>query len=268
MAESGRIRVGIGGWTYDPWRETFYPPDLPRKSELHFASRSVTAIEVNGTFYRLQSPETFAKWRDETPDDFIFCIKAPRHIVSRRNLAEGAESVQRFVDSGLAELGAKLGPILWQLPPTKTFTASEVEAFLRMLPSHARSTRLRHAVEVRHQSFRCREYLAIAREFEVATVFAHDDKYPQIADPTGDFVYARLRQALGSEPTGYPPEELSAWAARASKWASGLEPDDLPRIETSPNPQARDVFIFFINGAKERAPAAAQQLITLLGRPA
>ena len=266
MVASHRIRVGIGGWTYEPWRETFYPPELPKKSELHFASRQVTAIEINGTFYRLQTPETFAKWRDETPDDFVFSIKAPRHIVSRRDLAEGAESIQRFVDSGLAELGAKLGPILWQLPPTKTFAATEVEAFLRILPSRAGDSRLRHAVEVRHESFRCPEYLAIARELGVTTVFAHDDRYPQIADLTGDFVYARLRQSVASEPTGYAPNTLSAWAARASAWASGHEPGDLPRIERSSNPRARDVFIFFINGAKERAPAAARHLITLLDR--
>lgn len=264
MAESGRIRVGIGGWTYEPWRETFYPPDLPKKSELHFASRRVTAIEINGTFYRLQTPETFAKWRAETPDDFVFSIKAPRHIVSRRNLAEGAESIVRFVDSGLAELGPKLGPILWQLPPTKTFASDELDAFLRILPSQAGEYRLRHAVEVRHESFRCPEYLAIARTFGVATVFAHDDKYPQIADLTGDFVYARLRQAVASEPTGYAPSALSAWAARASTWASAQEPHDLPRIEAPSSPRARDVFLFFINGAKERAPSAAQRLIALL----
>jgi uncharacterized protein YecE (DUF72 family) len=228
----------------------------------------VTAIEVNGTFYRLQTRETFAKWRDETPEDFIFSIKAPRHIVSRRNLAEGSESIQRFVDSGLAELGAKLGPILWQLPPTKMFAAAEARAFLRILPSHAGSTRLRHAVEVRHESFRCPEYLAIAREFDVATVFTHDDKYPQIADLTGNFVYARLRQAVTSEPAGYPPPALSAWAARASAWASGREPDDLPRVGAPSNSRARDVFIFFINGAKERAPAAARHLIALLDRTA
>lgn len=265
MAQSGRIRVGIGGWTYEPWRETFYPHDLAKKAELHYASRQVTAIEINGTFYRLQTPATFAKWRDETPDDFVFSIKAPRYIVTRRNLAEAADSIQKFVDSGVAELGSKLGPIMWQLPPTKAFDAAELRSFLTALPPLAGSQRLRHALEVRHESFRCSEFLELAREANVATVFTHDPDYPQLADVTGDFVYARLRQAVASEPTGYSLEELNTWADRARVWASGEIPTDLSCLGAEPQRAPRDVFVYFINGAKERAPTAARQLIALLG---
>lgn len=265
MAHSARIRVGIGGWTYEPWRETFYPQDLPKKSELHYASRQVTAIEINGTFYRLQTPSTFAKWRDETPDDFMFAIKAPRHIVGRRNLGEGAASIQKFIDSGLSELGPKLGPIMWQLEPTKIFDAEEIGSFLRLLPSHAGERPLRHALEVRHPSFRSPAYLALAREFRVTTVFTHDPAYPQIADVTGDFVYARLRQAVAAESTGYAPAALAQWAERARIWSAGGTPPDLELVETARTSGQRDVFVFFINGAKERAPAAARRLIELLG---
>jgi uncharacterized protein YecE (DUF72 family) len=263
--KNGRIRVGIGGWTYEPWRETFYPADLPKKSELHYASRAVTAIEINGTFYRLQTPAVFEKWRDETPEDFVFSIKAPRYIVQRTNLAESDESLQKFFNSGLDRLGTKLGPILWQMAPTKKFAAVEMEAFFRLLPAAVREVPLRHAIEIRHPSFACHAFIQLARQFGVAIVYAHSVEHPGIADLTADFVYTRLRQAASTEPTGYPPPQLAAWKERAHLWSHGHEPPDLPKVvNTSVTHTPRDVFIFFINGAKERAPAAAEYLLTLL----
>lgn len=260
---SPTIRVGIGGWSYEPWRETFYPEDLPKKSELQYASQHVTAIEINSTFYRLQTPSVFAKWRDDTPDDFVFSIKAPRHIVQRRLLAEAGESLERFLNSGLAELKQKLGPILWQLAPEKAFDARDLEAFLRFFPPALGDLPLRHALEVRHESFRCAEYLDLARRYRVTTVYAHSHEYPGIADVTGEFIYARLREAVASEPTGYSKDALLTWARRAKTWARGDASEDLPTIsQTTTEP--RDVFVYFINGAKERAPAAAMALLSLL----
>ena len=212
---SGRIRAGMGGWNYEPWRETFYPGDVTKKGELAYASRQVTAIEVNGTFYRLQTPAVFAKWRDETPDDFVFTLKAPRFITNRRVLREAEAFVPRFLASGLSELGPKLGPLLWQLAPTKAFEPDDVAGFLRLLPKELDGLRLRHAFEVRHDSFMTPDYLALAREHGVATVFADTDEHPSFADVTGDFVYARLRRTVSTEPTGYTKKALRAWAERA-----------------------------------------------------
>ena len=268
--KSGRIRAGMGGWTYEPWRETFYPADLARSAELHYASRQVTAIEINGTFYRLQTPAVFAKWRDQTPDDFVFSIKAPRYIVQRRNLAESKDAIPRFLASGLAQLGAKLGPILWQLAPEKTFDAAEIEAFLKLLPPTLEDIPLRHALHVRHESFLNADFIALVRNHAVTTVFEDDDEHPGIPDVTGSFVYARLRKTVSSEETGYSRPALRAWADRALTWARGGEPDDLPRVQKSVAKETpRDVFVFFIAGAKEHAPAAARHFISLLEeRPA
>jgi uncharacterized protein YecE (DUF72 family) len=237
---------------------------LPKKSELHYASRQVTAIEINSTFYRLQNASVFAKWRDETPDDFVFSIKAPRHIVQRRALAEGTESLTRFLNSGLTELGKKLGPILWQLPPEKAFAPADLQAFFALLPDTIGSLPLRHALEVRHESFRSAQYLELARRFRITTVYAHSNDYTAIADVTGEFMYARLREAVAGEPTGYALAEIATWARRAQQWSSGEAPDDLPLLSTPPPVEARDVFIYFINGAKERAPAAAMALLSSL----
>lgn len=265
--KSGRIRSGMGGWTYEPWRETFYPAEVPKKSELEYASRQVTAIEINGTFYRLQSPTTFAKWRDETPDDFVFAVKASRYIVNRRVLAEAGDGITRFMTSGLAELKTKLGPILWQLPPTKRFDAADLESFLKLLPAELDGRQLRHALEVRHESFMNAEYLDLARRYRVATVFADTDEYPSFADVTGDFTYSRLMRTVSSQATGYSKQALGTWAKRAQTWAEGGEPKDLPRVEkAAKKAPARDVYMFFISGAKERAPAAARHLISLVAR--
>ena len=266
-AASGQIRVGIGGWNYAPWRGTFYPRGTPQSRELDHASRQVTAIEINGTFYRLQKPAVFAKWRDATPDGFMFSVKAPRFIVQRKDLSGAGEAVKRFAASGIAELGAKLGPILWQLAPTKSFDPREVDAFLRLLPAAAGKVRLRHALEVRHASFMTREFLDIARAHGVAVVYEDDAAHPGCADLTSTFVYARLRRSSAAVKTGYPVDALRQWARRAATWARGAEPAGLPRIAPKSRVAAppRDVFIYFINGAKERAPAAARKLISLLG---
>jgi uncharacterized protein YecE (DUF72 family) len=262
---AGRIRAGIGGWTYEPWDETFYPADLPKKNQLNYASRHVTAIEINGTFYRLQKPAVFAKWRDDAPDDFVFSIKAPRYLTYRKVLSTAIDSTPKFLGSGLSELQQKLGPILWQLPPSLHFDAEDIGQFLQALPSELDGLPLRHVLEVRHKTFMDPAYVELAKKHSVATVFAHTDEFPNLADVTADFVYARLRKAIATEPTGYSEADLQAWSERAQLWAAGGAPDDLPYVTNAKPPtKPRDVFIFFINGAKERAPAAAQHLLKLL----
>jgi uncharacterized protein YecE (DUF72 family) len=264
-----RIRVGIGGWTYEPWRTTFYPPGTVQTRELDYASRHVTSIEINGTFYRLQKPTVFAKWHDATPEDFMFSVKAPRFVVQRKDLASAGTAIERFLASGITELKAKLGPILWQLAPTKQFDADEIDAFLSLLPATVEKTPLRHALEVRHASFMNRDFLAIVRKHEVAVVYEDDATHPGFADLTSTFVYARLRRSTAAVVTGYSLADLKRWSRRANSWAQGKEPTDLPRVappaKTKDATAPRDVFLYFINGAKERAPAAAQKLITLLG---
>jgi uncharacterized protein YecE (DUF72 family) len=263
---AGSIRVGIGGWTYEPWRKTFYPADVAQSRELDYASRQVTAIEINGTFYRLQKPAVFAKWHDATPDGFMFSVKAPRFIVQRNALASAGSAIERFLASGIAELNSKLGPILWQLADTKQFDAADIEGFLSLLPPAVGKLPLRHALEPRHESFLNKEFLEIARRHGVAVVYEDDARHPGIADLTATFVYARLRRSTASCATGYTLPALKQWAARAQTWVTGKEPADLPRVEPTPEAagQPRDVLIYFINGAKERAPAAARKLISLL----
>lgn len=266
MTTGGAIRVGIGGWTFEPWRGTFYPPGLPHKDELAHASRRLTAIEVNGTFYSTQKPETFAKWRAESPDGFVFSLKGPRFATNRRELKGAGESIARFVGSGIAELGSKLGPINWQLAATKMFDPEDIDAFLALLPREAGGRPLRHVLEVRHASFMVPEFIAILRERQVAAVFADEPDYPYFFDVMAPFVYVRLQCASESEPLGYAPAALDAWARRAKTWAGGGLPDDLPRVApdtaiSSP----RDVFVFMINGFKPKAPAAGMALIERLG---
>jgi uncharacterized protein YecE (DUF72 family) len=264
-APSARIRVGIGGWSYEPWRQTFYPPDVTKKAELHYASRKLTAIEINSTVYRLQTPSVFARWRDETPDDFIFSLKAPRFVTNRRVLDEAGDAIGKFLSSGIEALGVKLGPLLWQLPPSKAFNAVDIESFFKLLPGQLGKLELRHAFEVRHESFKSEAYLALARKHEVTTVFADSDTHPSFADVTGDFIYARLMKTISSEATGYPKNALAQWSKRLQTWHEGGDPADLPHI-TRPtgNSKARDIFVFFISGAKERAPAAALHTLSIL----
>ncbi len=265
MAKESGIRVGVGGWTFAPWRDNFFPKGLPQSQELEYASRQLTAIEINGTYYRTQSPASFAKWRDETPPGFVFSAKASRYATNQRVLGEAGESVERFVGSGLAELGDKLGPLVWQFMPTKRFDPADFEAFLKLLPSSVGGLKLRHVMDVRHESFMTPDYLRLARKYEVATVFADSDEYPSFADLTGDFVYARLMRTQPKVKTGYESDALDRWAERAQAWAAGGEPADLPRVDPATAPKKpRDVFMYFISGAKERAPAAAMALLERL----
>jgi uncharacterized protein YecE (DUF72 family) len=258
---SAAIRVGIGGWNFEPWRETFYPPGLPASRELHYASSKLSAIEVNGTYYSSQKPATFAKWRSETPEGFVFSLKASRFATNRRVLGEAGESVQRFVGSGIAELGDKLGPIVWQFAPTKRFDPSDFEAFLKLLPAEVAGLPLRHVMDVRHESFKVPEYLALARRYRAATVFTDSDDYPSFADLTADFVYTRMMRTDSSLELGVTPEALDQLAACGRAWRDGGEPADVPRVEPPTGPAApRDVFMFFISGAKEKAPLAAMAL--------
>jgi len=259
------IRVGVGGWTYEPWRDNFYPSGWPHARELEYASRKLTAIEINGTYYSSQKPATFAKWRGETPDGFVFSLKASRFATNRRVLAEAGESVERFVHSGIGELGPKLGPIVWQFAPTKRYDPVDFEAFLKLLPQQLDGRPLRHVLDVRHDTFKCPEYLALARRYRVATVFTDSDDYPSFADITGEFVYARMMRTDPALPTGCTAQALAQIAACARVWHDGAEPAQVPRVEPAPPDGApRDVFLYFIGGAKERAPAAAMALLAAL----
>lgn len=263
---SPRVRVGIGGWTFAPWRNNFYPPKLQQRRELEYASRQLTAIEINGTYYGAQKPATYAKWRSETPGGFVFSLKAPRYTTDRKTLADAGKPIDDFVFGGLAELGDRLGPILWQLPPYKAFERSDLAAFLDLLPRDLDGYPLRHVLEVRHATFMCAEYLELVRKYRVPTVFTDSPKYPSFADVTGDFVYARLMRSEAAVETGYRSNDLDAWAQRARAWSAGADPSDLPHVQTSAgsageNIKPRDTYIYFISSAKERNPAAAMALI-------
>ena len=266
-AETGAIRIGIGGWVFEPWRGSFYPKGLPHAQELSYASRCVTTIEINGTFYRTQSPKTFAKWAREVPDDFVFAVKAPRAIVGRRVLAETEPQIERFLSSGVAELGPRLGPLLWQLAPTHRFDADDLARFFDLLPDRLDGFRLRHALEVRHESFQTPAFIELMRERNVAIVYAEHATYPGIADLTIDLVYARLQKGRDDLAAAYPEPELKAWAQRLLTWAGGGGPPDLPLVAPEvPAPRRpRDVFAFVIHDGKVRAPAAAEALISRLG---
>lgn len=257
---SGRIRAGVGGWVFEPWRGTFYPEKLAQKRELEYASRQLTTIEINGTFYGSQKPASFRKWHDETPDDFVFALKGPRFATNRRILAEAGESVNRFFGTGVMELRDKLGPINWQLAATKKFDPEDFAAFLALLPKEVEGRAIRHAVEVRHPSFAVPELVALAREHGVAIVAAGDSKYPAIWDATAPFVYARIMGTEEDEPLGYAPAALDTWAARAKAFAEGREPEGLSLL-TPVEGGERDVFLYVISGAKVRNPAAAMALI-------
>lgn len=259
------IRVGIGGWTYEPWRGAFYPAELTQKRELEYASRKLTSIEINGTFYGTQRATSFEKWHDETPDDFVFSLKAPRFATNRRVLAEAGDSIERFFASGVLALKDKLGPINWQFATTKQFDAEDFNAFLALLPKRVDGRTIRHAVEVRHESFRHPEFVALAREHSIAIVVAGDSDYPQIADVTAPFVYARIMGTVESQKLGYSKKALDAWAARAKTWAAGEAPKDLQTIaDTGAKATARDVYLYVISGYKVSNPAAAMALLERL----
>ena len=259
------IRTGIGGWVFAPWRNNFYPAGLVQKRELEYASRQLATIEINGTYYGAQKPATYAKWRNETPEGFVFSLKAPRIIVEMRKLAGTRKLVEGFVSGGLAEFGDRLGPLLWQLGPHRPFDADDIAAFLDLLPQQLDGQPLRHVLEVRHDSFRSDAYIELMRSHGRASVFTDSPDYPSFADVTGDFVYARLMRSRSDISTGYAPADLDAWAARTRLWAEGGIPEDLPTVqETTATKTARDVFVYFISSAKERNPAAAMALSTRL----
>jgi uncharacterized protein YecE (DUF72 family) len=244
------IRIGVGGWTFEPWRGVFYPEKLPQKRELAFASGKLTSIEINGTYYGSQKPASFAKWHDETPDNFVFALKGTRFTTNRRVLAEAGPSIERFFASGVMELRDKLGPINWQFMPTKKFDPDDFAAFLKLLPKTVEGRPIRHAVEVRHESFRTPAFTALARDHGVAVVIAGDSEYPRFTDPTAPFVYARIMGTTESEPNGYSDANLDTWADQARRWSA-----------------ERDVFLYVISGFKQRNPAAAMALTERLISP-
>jgi uncharacterized protein YecE (DUF72 family) len=259
------IRVGIGGWTFAPWRDNFYPTGLVQRRELEFASRHVSAIEINGTWYGAQKPATYAKWRDETPEGFVFSAKAPQRITMSRTLANTGAQVDAFLGD-LATLGDKLGPIVWQFERGRRLLRDDFAEFLALLPTEVDGRALRHVLDVRDPAFIDGAYLELARSHRMATVFTDSADHPSFADVTADFVYARLMRSRSDVPTGYTQDDLQGWASRARRWAAGGEPDDLPRIEAASAPSTtRDVFVYFISSAKERNPAAAMALHRMLG---
>ena len=291
MRPTGNIRVGISGWTYAPWRGVFYPRGLPRKRELEYAARQFPSIEINGTFYGMQRPDAFASWAAQVPDDFVFAVKAPRFITHIRRLKDAQTPLANFMASGLLRLGAKLGPLLWQFPPYFSFDPARIEAFLRMLPhdtgAAARLGRrhdgrlkapawleisderpMRHAFEIRHESFRDRAFIELLQRYEIALVCADAVDWPRLMDVTADFVYCRLHGSEQLYASGYDDRALDVWARRVVAWARGDEPDDAERIGVRARPRRRDVFVYFDNDAKVRAPVDAHGLIeriSLLG---
>jgi uncharacterized protein YecE (DUF72 family) len=264
--KTGRIRVGVGGWSFAPWRDNFYPRGMPQTQELGFASRRLSAIEINATFYRAQTPESFRRWAEESPEDFAFAVKAHRLTTHRKALAENGPAIEHFLSSGLLELGEKLGPIVWQFAPTKRFEPDDFQAFLRLLPKTSGGRKLRHVLEVRHESFCVEDFTALARRHECAICFAESDVYPAIADVTADFIYARLQKSAADVDAGYAPEAIDRWRDRVLAWARGEQPANLPYVSATRAKArpARDVFVFFIAGAKEKNPAAARALMDRL----
>ncbi|WP_029618201.1 DUF72 domain-containing protein [Pseudorhizobium marinum] len=262
MSASGTIRTGIGGWTFDPWEGSFYPEKLAKKKQLEYASSKLAVIEVNGTYYGSQKPETFAKWAADVPDGFVFSLKASRYATNRKILAEAGESIAKFLGQGLVELGPHLGPILWQFAPTKKFEPDDFEAFLKLLPETVGGLPLRHVVEVRHDSFKVPEFVQMIARHKVAPVCAEHHEYPLIADVTADFAYARLQTGSDDIPTCYAEADLKTWAGRLKTWAEGEVPDDLPLIDPDRRPERkpRDVFAFFIHEGKVNAPQGAMAL--------
>lgn len=261
----GAIRVGVGGWTFEPWRGTFYPDALSQKRELEYAAGKLTSIEVNGTYYGTIKADSFAKWYDETPDDFVFSLKAPRFATNRKVLAEAGASIDKFVASGILQLKQKLGPINWQFMPTKKFDPEDFEKFLKLLPHEVDAQTLSHAVEVRHESFSTPDFIALLRQYKVAIVTGADSEFPELADITAPFVYARIMGTAEAHKHGYPPKALDHWAARARLWAAGKVPDDMKTVcKEQPKAAAHDVYLYVISGYKEKNPLAAMELIRRL----
>ncbi len=244
----GPIRVGIGGWSFAPWRGSFYPQGLAQTRELEHASRQVSSIEINATFYGSQKPSSFAKWRAATPEGFVFSIKAPRVATNRRDLAESAPSIARFAASGLTELGDKLGPLLWQFPAHRAFDADVFAAFLAGLPREQDGRKLRHAIETQHPSFADPAYMSLLRDHNVAHVVVESGKHPLLTEQTADFAYARLQRNEAGSAEGYDSAALDEWGERVQGWAKA----------------GRECFVYFISGDKERAPDSARAFMKRL----
>ena len=260
---SGKIRAGIGGWTFEPWRGVFYPEGLRQADELSYAASKLTAIEINGTYYSSFKPDSWAKWRAATPEGFKFAFKASRFCTNRKVLADGAESMGKFLNQGLSELGDRLGPILWQFANTKKFDEADFEGFLKLLPDKQDGLPLTHVLEVRHPTFIDPAFIALARKYGATVCLADHHVYPLIPDVTGDVVYARLQTGSDDEPTAYKAADLNAWVDRLKTYAQGAAPSDLNMADAAhPAPvKPRDVYAFVIHEGKVRAPAAAMAMI-------
>ncbi|WP_433967322.1 DUF72 domain-containing protein [Tunturiibacter gelidiferens] len=282
----GRVRIGISGWTYKPWRGVFYPKGLAQKKELAYASSLFPTIEINGTFYSLQRPSSFATWAEQTPDDFVFSIKASRYITHMLKLRNAEQALANFFASGLLALGHKLGPILWQFPPNFQFNAAKLEEFFTLLPrdTHAaavlaqhhddrlkgraytalmRKRLIRHAMEIRHPSFVTPDFISLLRRHNIALVCADTVEWPLLMDVTSDFLYCRLHGSEVLYTSGYSDQALDQWAARIAAWARGGEVTDGDHASPKPARRrtARDVYVYFDNDAKVHAPKDAQALI-------
>jgi uncharacterized protein YecE (DUF72 family) len=268
VSKAGAIRVGIGGWTFEPWRGTFFPEKWPKAKELDYAAGKLTAIEVNGTYYSSQKPAPFAKWAKAVPEGFVFSLKASRFCTNRKVLAEAGPSIEKFLTQGITELGGKLGPILWQFMATKKFDADDFAAFLALLPARQDGAALTHVVDVRHESFRDPAFVALCRKAGVAIVHTDSPDYPAIGDASGAVSYARLMDTSEDEPTGYPASAIARWTEVARDWARGATPGAFPLAapDDVPAPRPRDVFVFYIGGAKVRAPHAAMATIAGLAQ--
>jgi uncharacterized protein YecE (DUF72 family) len=289
MARAGRVRIGISGWTYPPWRGVFYPKDLPQKRELEYATSQFSSLEINGTFYGMQRPDVFADWADRAPDGFVFAVKAPRFITHIRRLREVETPLANFVASGLLRLGRKLGPILWQFPPNFRFDAQRIESFLKLLPHDTKAAArfgrkhddrlkapawlkvdgerpIRHAFEIRSETFRTSAFADLLRKYDVALVCADTVEWPRLMDLTSDFVYCRLHGSKELYASGYDDKSLDEWAARVVTWAKGGEPADAERIGGKGRKCRRDVFVYFDNDAKVRAPFDAKALTERVDR--
>ncbi|MFT4113055.1 DUF72 domain-containing protein [Silvibacterium sp.] len=287
---AGRIRIGISGWTYAPWRGVFYPKRLPQKRELAYAAEHFPSIEINGSFYSLQRPASYEAWRDATPRDFVFALKGSRYITHMRRLRDAEQGLANFLASGPLALGEKLGPMLWQLPPNFIFKPEVIEPFLQLLPRDTlqaaelarghearlrgraflqpeKKQRLRHAMEVRHESFVCEEFIRLLRKYNVALVCADTVEWPLLMDVTADFLYLRLHGSEELYKSGYGPKALDTWADRIHRWAAGgdVKGRHASAKEAAKRKSGRDVFVYFDNDAKVRAPKDAQGLMRRLG---
>lgn len=283
MAQTGTVRIGISGWTYAPWRGVFYPKGLPQKRELEYAGAQFNSLEINGTFYGMQRPDAFASWADQVPPDFVFAVKAPRYLTHIRRLRDVETPLANFFASGLLRLGPKLGPVLWQFPPNFRFDAERIETFLKLLPHDTKAAAcigrrhddklkarawlevdaerpMRHAFEIRNETFRTHEFIELLCKYDAALVCADTLEWPRLMDLTSDFVYCRLHGSKELYASGYDDKSLDEWAARVATWAKGGEPPDAERVDGNGRKRKRDVFVYFDNDQKVRAPFDALAL--------